>query len=113
MSNSTRAEHEIAHGRKLLESGAEQTWGWGTPAGKIRARCRADWIIRHAGLRPGLRALEIGCGTGNFTEYFAPSGANLLALDISEDLLRKAEERALPGNVRFVCQPFESLKMSG
>ena len=109
MVTSSRAEHEIAHGRKLSESGAEQVWGWGTPAGQVRFRRRADWIIRHAGLRSGIRALEIGCGTGNFTEAFAGSGAEILALDISEDLLERARERYLPVTVRFVCQPFETL----
>jgi 2-polyprenyl-3-methyl-5-hydroxy-6-metoxy-1,4-benzoquinol methylase len=113
MATSSRAEHEIAHGRKLSESGAEQVWGWGTPAGQVRFRRRADWIAAHAGLRSGVRALEIGCGTGNFTEAFAASGADILALDISEDLLARARERHLPGNVRFVCQPFETLDEDG
>jgi 2-polyprenyl-3-methyl-5-hydroxy-6-metoxy-1,4-benzoquinol methylase len=113
MTTSSRAEHEIAHGRKLSESGAEQVWGWGTPAGQVRFRRRADWIAVHAGLRSGVRALEIGCGTGNFTEAFAASGADILALDISEDLLARARERHLPGNVRFVCQPFETLDQDG
>jgi SAM-dependent methyltransferase len=113
MTTSSRAEHEIAHGRKLSESGAEQVWGWGTPAGQVRFRRRADWIAAHAGLRPGMRALEIGCGTGNFTEAFAASGADILALDISEDLLERGRERNLPGSVHFVCQPFETLDEAG
>ncbi|KAF0109313.1 MAG: type 12 methyltransferase [Anaerolineaceae bacterium] len=113
MTASNRAEHEIAHGRKLSEAGAEQVWGWGTPAGQVRFRRRADWIAAQAGLRSGVRVLEIGCGTGNFTEVFAASGADLLALDISEDLLERARERRLPGNVRFVCQPFETLDEAG
>jgi 2-polyprenyl-3-methyl-5-hydroxy-6-metoxy-1,4-benzoquinol methylase len=113
MRNSTRAEHEIEHGRKLLEAGAEQTWGWGTAAGQIRARQRADWIIQHANLKPGMSVLEIGCGTGNFTEYFAQSGANIMALDISEDLIRRAKERNLTKNIQFICRPFEALEMSG
>jgi ubiquinone/menaquinone biosynthesis C-methylase UbiE len=111
MSKSSRAEHEIAHGRKLSEGGAEQIWGWGTPAGQVRFQRRAGWIIEHAGLRSGMQALEIGCGTGNFTGAFAFSGAEILALDISEDLLEKARARHLPGSVRFVCQPFETLDM--
>ena len=34
---STRAQNEIAHGRKLIANGAEFIWGWGTPAGQARA----------------------------------------------------------------------------
>lgn len=113
MSLSSRAEHEIAHGRKLSQAGAEQIWGWSTPAGQVRFRRRAAWIAAQAGLRPGVRALEIGCGTGNFTEVFAQSGADILALDISEDLLAQARARRLPPNVRFVCRPFEALEEAG
>lgn len=109
MAKSSRAEHEIAHGRKLSESGAEQIWGWGTPAGQIRSCRRADWIMQAAVLKPGMHVLEIGCGTGNFTESFAKSGAQITALDISEELLIAARKRSLPGTVTFVCMPFESL----
>ena len=108
---SPRAEHEIAHGRKLSESGAEQVWGWGSLAGQKRFHRRASWIAQHAGLKSDIYALEIGCGTGNFTESFAMSGANLLALDISEDLLKLARERHLPSTVDFICQPIETLDM--
>jgi 2-polyprenyl-3-methyl-5-hydroxy-6-metoxy-1,4-benzoquinol methylase len=113
MESPSRAENEIAHGKKLSETGADQVWGWVTPAGQVRFHRRADWIIQHAGLKSGVHALEIGCGTGNFTESFASSGAKLLALDISEDLLELARERHLPDTVRFVCQPFETLDMPG
>jgi 2-polyprenyl-3-methyl-5-hydroxy-6-metoxy-1,4-benzoquinol methylase len=111
MESSSRAEHEIAYGKKLSETNAEQVWGWGTPAGQARFHRRAKWITQHADLKSGIYALEIGCGTGNFTEHFADSGAKLLALDISEDLLELARHRNLPDTVQFVCHPFETLDM--
>src|SRR5438270_13417090 len=85
--SATRAKHEILHGRKLALGHAETTWGWGTPAGKLRADRRAELIARGARLCPGMRALEIGCGTGLFTEWFARTGADIIAVDISPDLL--------------------------
>ncbi len=106
---SQRAQHEIDHGKLLVDGGAEDIWGWGTPAGKIRARRRAEWISNHAGLKPGIHALEIGCGTGIFTEHFSRSSADILAVDISEDLLVYARQRNLPKAVSFVCSPFEEL----
>ena len=109
---STRAEHEIEHGRKLLEGGAESIWGWGTPAGQVRARRRAEWIVRAAGLTAGKRVLEIGCGTGIFTEFFAATGAEVTGVDISEDLLEVARGRGLPPNVRLVRAAFEDLPTS-
>ncbi len=69
-----RSENEIAHGYKLVQSDPEKVWGWGTPAGHLRAIRRSEMIISGADLRPGLHALEIGCGTGLFTEMFALFG---------------------------------------
>jgi len=106
-----RAANEIAHGRMLAASESEETWGWTTPAGQSRARRRADLIIRAAGLRPGRTVLEIGCGTGMFTELFAATGARIVAVDISPDLLAKALARRLPADrVRFEQRRVEDLE---
>jgi len=102
-----RSIHEIEHGKVLLNLGAEDAWGWGTPAGKQRAQKRAAKIIQAAGLAPGRTALELGCGTGNFTQAFAASGAAITANDISPDLLEVAR-RDNPG-VEFICARFEDL----
>jgi 2-polyprenyl-3-methyl-5-hydroxy-6-metoxy-1,4-benzoquinol methylase len=113
-SNSSRAAHEIEHGRKLAQSEPERIWGWDTPAGCRRADRRADLIARGADLRPGKRALEIGCGTGLFTEKFARSGAEIVAVDISPELLEKARARGLPEpQVRFLAMPFEHCDLEG
>ena len=110
MPNADRVANEIAHGRMLAAAESEEMWGWSTPAGQLRARRRADLIIAAAGLRPGRTALEIGCGTGMFTEQFAAAGARIIAVDISPDLLAKAAERRLPPDrVRFEERRFESL----
>ena len=113
-STSSRAAHEIEHGRKLAQHEPEQIWGWGTAAGRLRAARRAELIIGGAALGPGKRALEIGCGTGNFTEKFARSGAQIVAVDISPDLLEKARARGLPeSQVRFLAKPFEQCDVDG
>src|SRR5437773_1072311 len=91
-----RAEHEISHGKWLAAKDTEKVWGWGTPAGRLRANRRASLIMDGAELAPEKRALEIGCGTGMFTEMFAASGATILAVDISAELLEKARLRSLP-----------------
>src|SRR5262249_51180063 len=91
-----RARHEIEHGRKLSAGDAEWTWGWGSPAGRLRAARRAALIARAARLAPGRRVLEVGCGTGLFTETFAATGAEILAVDISPELIEQARQRGLP-----------------
>jgi len=109
-----RADREVAHGRKLAAEGAEDIWGWGSPAGQRRAERRAKLIAQAAKLGPGVRALEIGCGTGLFTEKFARTGAHVLAVDISPDLLVIARQRGLPeSQVQFVEQRFEDSDAQG
>jgi cyclopropane fatty-acyl-phospholipid synthase-like methyltransferase len=93
---SIRAEHEVIHGRWLAEQDTEKVWGWNTPAGRLRARRRAQRILDGAGIQQGSRVLELGCGTGLFTEMFAVAGARILAVDISPELLAKARLRNLP-----------------
>ena len=95
----------------LAASESEATWGWSGPAGQARARRRADLIIAAADLRPGRTVLEIGCGTGMFTEQFAATGARIIAVDVSPDLLAKAIARRLPADrVRFEHGRFETLQ---
>ena len=107
---SDRAANEIEHGKKLLERGAEKIWGWGTPAGRVRAARRAEWIREAARLEPGKRVLEIGCGTGVFTEHFAATGAEIVAVDISEELIEKARARQMTPNVHLIHSSFEALQ---
>jgi SAM-dependent methyltransferase len=87
-----RLEREIEHHRRLAGR-AEEIWNWHSPAGRRRARRRAELFVEHAGLRPGVRVLELGCGTGVFLEQVARSGAEIHGLDLSEDLLAEARTR--------------------
>ena len=107
----TRAEREIRHGRALAAGDTEATWGWATPAGQRRAARRAALIADGAKLGPGVRTVEVGCGTGLFTERFAATGADVTAIDISHDLLARARARRLdPVRVRFMQGRFEELR---
>jgi len=110
-----RGDREIEHGKFLAASEhTEGVWGWGTPAGQQRAIRRAELIAKGAVLKDGAVALERGCGTGLFTEYMAKTGARLVAVDISPELLAKARERGLPeGQVTFVEKRFEECHEEG
>lgn len=123
MCPSDRAAHEIAHGRWLAEHDAEQVWGWGSPAGQRRAARRGELLVAAAGIaahgsasraRAPHRILEVGCGGGLFTECFANAGANVLAVELSPELVELAEQRGLdPHRVRFVCGRFEDVPLPG
>jgi 2-polyprenyl-3-methyl-5-hydroxy-6-metoxy-1,4-benzoquinol methylase len=109
---SSRFANEIEHGKYLAASSAEGIWGWGTPAGRLRARRRATLIMQGARLGPSSRAIEIGCGTGLLTEMFAESGAEIIAVELSPDLLTIARKRSL-ARVRFIEKNFEDCSVEG
>ena len=112
MGRDTRSEHEILHGQRLAETGnPELAWNWDTPAGKHRAQRRGQLLSEAAGLRPGVRVLEIGCGTGLFTEMLAERGADVLAVDISPDLIDIARRKEMPGRIEWRVARFEDLEV--
>jgi 2-polyprenyl-3-methyl-5-hydroxy-6-metoxy-1,4-benzoquinol methylase len=113
MSGNTRAAREIRHGQWLAERETEVVWGWGTPAGQFRATRRAELILRGTGMDENSRVLEIGCGTGVFSEKFAATGARIFAVDISPELLAKARLRNLPARVTFCEKRFEECEPAG
>ena len=91
-----RLIHEKEHGKKIV-SEAETVWNWSSPAGKRRADRRADFLINIPGIKQGDHVLEIGCGTGLFTEkLFQETKAEITGIDISEELLEIAGNK-LPG----------------
>ncbi len=82
----------MEHDRKIAAR-AEEIWDWDSPAGRERADRRAAFFVECAGLGPGRRALELGCGTGLFLEKTARSGARIVGVELSEALLAKARNR--------------------
>ena len=94
-----RIFREIRHGRFLAKHGAGQIWNWESPAGKLRWARRVKMLSSH--LRPGMTVLELGCGTGYFTQELARSGADVVAIDVSPELLEIARSNCSAPNVRY------------
>ena len=87
-----RLENEREHGKKI-SGNAEEVWGWTSPAGKIRADRRANYLYSLGKYKKGDKLLEIGCGTGLFTQkVYDATHADIIATDISEDLLVVARQ---------------------
>lgn len=108
-----KVKHEVEHGKFLAAKEAESLWGWGTIAGKERALRRARLIAEGAGLSVDKKVLEVGCGTGVFTEMFASYSAEIVAVDISHDLLEIAAKRRLPSTkVIFKEGRFEDMSFN-
>lgn len=99
---------EIEHGRRI--AGREESiWHWRTPAGRQRVTRRARLIGEAAALGPHTIALELGCGTGIFTRHFAATGARLIAIDVSPDLLSIAAEQESDGDIVYRIDDAETM----
>ncbi len=54
----------------------------------------AESFVEQQELKPGMRVLDVGCGTGNQSIPAARAGAEVTAVDIAPNLLAQAAERA-------------------
>jgi len=94
-----RVAQEIRHGRFLAQSGAGEIWNWESPAGKLRWARRVKMLSSH--LKPGMTVLELGCGAGHFTQELVRSGAYIVAIDVSPELLEIARNNCSAPNVQY------------
>jgi len=62
-----------------------------------------------AGLEPGMRVLDVGCGSGKTTHYLstlAGKHGSALGIDASEDRIQYAREHHSEKNLDFQCRDF-------
>jgi ubiquinone/menaquinone biosynthesis C-methylase UbiE len=67
-------------------------------------RRAAGALMERVGRRPGLRLIDLACGTGASTRALvgaAPPGSEVLGLDASHGMLEQAGRRSWPVGVRF------------
>jgi len=101
---------EVAHGRAILDGRGEDVWNWSSPAGQQRLAKRVRLFVQSLGLEhEAKRVLELGCGTGLYTEKLVPFCSELVATDISDSLIAEAERKLRNGRVRFVRQNLERI----
>jgi len=63
-------------------------------------------------VKPGMKVLDVGCGTGNFSIKLAYKGALVTGIDISEKMLRTADKKAKQEklNINFVKMDSQNLQ---
>lgn len=53
--------------------------------------------------------VDLGCGTGYFSQQLLARGAEVICVDISPQMLLKAQQRCGNANIHYVCMDAESL----
>lgn len=71
-------------------------------------------IVKHTALQQGARLLEIGCGTGKSTIWFAERGYQITAVEKGVNLSAFTAKRFSDmSNVEVINRPFEHLEQRG
>ncbi len=67
-------------------------------------------ILDGAGVKPGVRVLDVACGTGVLIpDYLSRNVALVTGVDLSQEMIRIAAEKFPQNNVRFLCKDVELL----
>ena len=64
----------------------------------------AEEFVARLGLKPGMRVLDVACGTGNLAIPAAKAGADVSGIDIAPNLIEQAIARAEAGGVKAVFE---------
>ena len=65
-----------------------------TPIGALVKKYENELLLDLLQPRPGEMILDVGCGTGVFTLNILDCGPRMIGLDISQPMLKKAEQKA-------------------
>lgn len=103
-----RLKNEIEHGKFLASNNAGEIWNWDTPAGRIRWDRRVGMLTDSLG--NNMKVLEIGCGTGFFTKEIVKKEVQLVAIDISPELVDLAKQNVVSDNVQFIIENAYEMK---
>jgi SAM-dependent methyltransferase len=95
--NTDYAGHDQRY-RELRDQGAP---GWATAEDYRELEVELDWALAALQRCTGKRVLEIGCGAGNMSGWFALRGFDVTGIDISPTAVAWANERAIAG-ARFI-----------
>ena len=72
---------------------------------------RGRGVVELLAPAPGERILDLGCGTGHLTAYIAESGAEVVGIDSSEDMVGVASQNY--SHIRFEVSDARSLPFDG
>ena len=86
--------------------------GW--DAEMIRDEEKIRLILDEAGVKEGVRVLDIACGTGVLIpDYLARGAASVTAIDLSPEMVRIAQAKFPQPNVEILCGDAEKTRFDG
>ena len=71
-----------------------------------------DFIEKEIGYNKAARILDIGCGTGRHSIELAKRGYNVVGIDLSESLLKRAKEKASEQKLQIFFQKQDARNLS-
>lgn len=71
----------------------DSKYGYETTKGCEKLCRKAQSIMGILGLRSGDKVLELGCGTGTYTNYLHRAGINVSGVDVSDEMLSVAKSK--------------------
>jgi SAM-dependent methyltransferase len=88
-----------------LKQRMRSTWSAGDfgQIARYSARCAEEFVDRLE-LQPGMRVLDVACGTGNLAIPAARKGAQVWGVDIAANLLEQARQRAATEGLKAVFE---------
>lgn len=86
------------------------TW-YETPLGSLSDRLEKELVFSLMDVKPGGSALDVGCGTGNYTIELAKRGLKATGIDSSEEMLAWAEEKARRKGLEITFQRGDAMNL--
>ena len=86
--------------------------GW--DADMVRNEEIIKMILDEAGVKAGVRVLDVACGTGVLIpDYLARGAASVTGIDLSPEMVRIAQAKFTQENVRILCGDAEKTRFAG
>ena len=86
-------------------AGSYDSW-YESKLGTFVDKVETDLAFKLFKVKKGMKVLDIGCGTGNFSIKLAEMGCEVVAVDVSEDMLdiarKKVHDKGLAIELRFM-----------
>lgn len=82
-----------------------------TPLGSLSDRLEKELVFSLIDVRQGEKALDVGCGTGNYTIELARQGAEVFGIDSSEEMLTWARRKARRNGIEISFQVADAQRL--